>query len=246
MHRSQFAERYPGELLSIGGMGIAYAPAPLPPTWDMSPRFQRLHELAILRLGELRAIFPSAAQLTTVAVHVPASRSCTFESHRGDPHQRRATDVVRDRSDQSPNRKFPCGARRQRSVQLCPSHGKWPSSAIDAASWRHRHDRRAATPNHTMARAGNARGTHGGGRERRQGPRQVPNGPSTHRVVSRHRFGPIRPAATRGGSSPRWTIWNRSSTPNHTFLHSSGLPLPTTNSRRFTPLRMATGELVVC
>jgi Fic family protein len=59
MHRSQFAEPFPGQLLSIGARGLAYEPRPLPPAWEISPRFHRLHEQAVLRLGELRAIFPT-------------------------------------------------------------------------------------------------------------------------------------------------------------------------------------------
>lgn len=59
MHSKQFAADFPGELLTIGPLGVAYDPAPIPPTWITPPALQRLHEQAVLALGELRAIIPA-------------------------------------------------------------------------------------------------------------------------------------------------------------------------------------------
>lgn len=59
MHSKEFATAFPGELLTIGPLGVAYDPAPIPPAWGIPPALQRLHEQAVLALGELRAIIPS-------------------------------------------------------------------------------------------------------------------------------------------------------------------------------------------
>lgn len=59
MDPSQFDAEYPGQLVTIGEWGHAFVPQDIPPAWSAAPSLQRLHDTAMLRLGELRAVIPS-------------------------------------------------------------------------------------------------------------------------------------------------------------------------------------------
>lgn len=59
MNLKDFTADAPGQLVPIGGSARAYVPHPLPPRVAVTPEIQQQHELALLSLGELRAIIPS-------------------------------------------------------------------------------------------------------------------------------------------------------------------------------------------
>ena len=59
MSPKDFAEQYPGKLVTIEGDAWAFVPDPIPTDIAITSDLQRLHEAALLNIGELRAVIPS-------------------------------------------------------------------------------------------------------------------------------------------------------------------------------------------
>jgi Fic family protein len=58
MRTTDFAESYPGRLISLSGEVVAFVPNALPPNLRMTPAIRELHDEALLALGGLREIIP--------------------------------------------------------------------------------------------------------------------------------------------------------------------------------------------
>lgn len=66
MRKQDFTNQSPGQLVSIGELGIAFLPNQLPPDYGAYGDLQHAHEEAMLSLGELRAIIPSLPNPTLI------------------------------------------------------------------------------------------------------------------------------------------------------------------------------------
>ncbi|MDA1055534.1 MAG: Fic family protein [Planctomycetota bacterium] len=66
MRKQDFTNQSPGQLVSIGELGIAFLPNPLPPDFSVYGDLQHAHEEAMLSLGELRASIPSLPNPTLI------------------------------------------------------------------------------------------------------------------------------------------------------------------------------------